>query len=219
MPEPWRGGRRGEGRRSSWPPTPLDTIKPPLTNGNHGNLILEPSVVTNGIKPSNLILELTDPFSDKGLEEEDDVDSVILPTKVVIAPEGARYDGLSSNGKVHEFSFLDMFSSSHISVSLSSISYPTPSAYITSLPIIQSFPRHPTKILRIRLCLCFPSILAVSILSAISSSQTKSNIEEVVNTLMLDEGHSWQTGTNRIAGRMQHKLKMRMTHSSKIKNK
>ena len=58
------------------------------------NLVLEPSVVsgTNGIKPSNLILELTDPFSDKGLEEDDDVDSVILPTKVVIAPEGARYD-------------------------------------------------------------------------------------------------------------------------------
>ena len=58
---------------------------------NHTNLILEPSVVTNGVQPSNLILELTDPFSDKGLEEDDDVDSVILPTKVVIAPEGARY--------------------------------------------------------------------------------------------------------------------------------
>ena len=95
MPEHWRGGlRRGEGRRSSWPPqTPLVTQpKPP----NHTNLILEPSVVTNGgVKPSNLILELTDPFSDKGLEEDDDVDSVILPTKVVIAPEGARYGALS----------------------------------------------------------------------------------------------------------------------------
>ena len=87
MPEPWRGGRRGEGRRSSWPPTPLVASKP----SNHTNLILEPSVVTNGVQPSNLILELTDPFSDKGLEEDDDVDSVILPTKVVIAPEGARY--------------------------------------------------------------------------------------------------------------------------------
>ena len=98
MPERWRGGRRGEGRRSSWPPTPL--VGNNLV-GNHlvgnkptTNLVLEPSVVsgTNGIKPSNLILELTDPFSDKGLEEDDDVDSVILPTKVVIAPEGARYD-------------------------------------------------------------------------------------------------------------------------------
>ena len=91
MPEPWRGGRRGEGRRSSWPPTPLVASKPPI----HTNLILEPSVVTNGVQPSNLILELTDPFSDKGLEEDDDVDSVILPTKVVIAPEGARYGALS----------------------------------------------------------------------------------------------------------------------------
>ena len=90
MPEPWRGGRRGEGRRSSWPPTPLVASKP-----NHTNLILEPSVVTNGVQPSNLILELTDPFSDKGLEEDDDVDSVILPTKVVIAPEGARYGAFS----------------------------------------------------------------------------------------------------------------------------
>ena len=83
-------GEEGWGKKELLAPAPLDTIKPPLTNGNHGNLILEPSVVTNGIKPSNLILELTDPFSDKGLEEEDDVDSVILPTKVVIAPEGAR---------------------------------------------------------------------------------------------------------------------------------
>ena len=92
MPEPWRGGRRGEGRRSSWPPTPLQApSKPP---NHHTNLILEPEVVTNGVQPSNLILELTDPFSDKGLEEDDDVDSVILPTKVVIAPEGARYAAL-----------------------------------------------------------------------------------------------------------------------------
>ena len=93
MPEPWRGGRRGEGRRSSWPPTPLQApSKPPINH--HTNLILEPEVVTNGVRPSNLILELTDPFSDKGLEEDDDVDSVILPTKVVIAPEGARYVAL-----------------------------------------------------------------------------------------------------------------------------
>ena len=98
MPERWRGGRRGEGRRSSWPPTPLvgNNLVGNNLVGNKPttNLVLEPSVVsgTNGIKPSNLILELTDPFSDKGLEEDDDVDSVILPTKVVIAPEGARYD-------------------------------------------------------------------------------------------------------------------------------
>ena len=98
MPERWRGGRRGEGRRSSWPPTPLvgNNLVGNNLVGNKPttNLVLEPSVVsgTNGIKPSNLILELTDPFSDKGLEEDDDVDSVILPTKVVIAPEGARYE-------------------------------------------------------------------------------------------------------------------------------
>ena len=102
MPERWRGGRRGEGRRSSWPPTPL-VGNNLVGNKPTTNLVLEPSVVsgTNGIKPSNLILELTDPFSDKGLEEDDDVDSVILPTKVVIAPEGARYE-IGSHSDTYE---------------------------------------------------------------------------------------------------------------------